>query len=70
MSRLFVIRLVLRLTKSLVNIESLVGGMWIQFPEFSLAYLHNVRALLLQVLRVFAFVRLVSDSVLGKIVAD
>ena len=66
----FVIRLVLRLTKFLVSIENLVEGMWILFLGFSLVYLRNVRAWLLQVPSVFAFVRFVLGNRFGKTVAD
>ena len=44
--------------------------MWILFLGFSLVYLRNVRALLLQVPSVFAFVRSVLDNRFDKIVVD
>ena len=53
-----------------MKVESPGEGMLIRFLEFSPVYLRNVRALLLQVPSVFAFVRFVLDNRFDKIVVD
>ena len=70
MIRLSVIWSYLRLVMILVKVESPKEEMSILSLGFLLVCLHNVRALLLQVLSVFAFVRFVLGSRFGKIVAD
>ena len=53
-----------------MSVGNLMGEMLILFLEFLLVYLHSVRAWLLQVLLVSAFVRLAPGSRFDKNVVD